>query len=256
MLYIFWFLHQTTTVCRKRKECCRCISFDSYIKPQPNPYKYHHKWVVYLLIPTSNHNQILTNIIISELYIFWFLHQTTTTCCVQACTCCCISFDSYIKPQLLSWSLLRHYVVYLLIPTSNHNCINEYCAVAVLYIFWFLHQTTTCNMWSNTFWKLYIFWFLHQTTTTCCTTKNSLRLYIFWFLHQTTTDRPISSTTLQLYIFWFLHQTTTRSSYQVLRIRLYIFWFLHQTTTSKYIAINLYKLYIFWFLHQTTTEEL
>ena len=33
----------------------------------------------------------------------------------------CISFDSYIKPQLLLTCNLYFFVVYLLIPTSNHN---------------------------------------------------------------------------------------------------------------------------------------
>ena len=55
-----------------------CISFDSYIKPQ-------------LRIDTP---------------IF---------------SASCISFDSYIKPQLLHCACRCHYVVYLLIPTSNHN---------------------------------------------------------------------------------------------------------------------------------------
>ena len=33
----------------------------------------------------------------------------------------CISFDSYIKPQLENESEALILVVYLLIPTSNHN---------------------------------------------------------------------------------------------------------------------------------------
>ena len=36
-------------------------------------------------------------------------------------THCCISFDSYIKPQPLEVALRILCVVYLLIPTSNHN---------------------------------------------------------------------------------------------------------------------------------------
>ena len=34
---------------------------------------------------------------------------------------CCISFDSYIKPQLYNTANAFKSVVYLLIPTSNHN---------------------------------------------------------------------------------------------------------------------------------------
>ena len=37
---------------------------------------------------------------------------------------CCISFDSYIKPQLVCCLGWCNVVVYLLIPTSNHNCVN------------------------------------------------------------------------------------------------------------------------------------
>ena len=98
-----------------------CISFDSYIKPQL-PALPHQSWqVVYLLIPTSNHNFNNVYTWISLLYIFWFLHQTTTLCGETLRTQCCISFDSYIKPQLLPRKALPFSVVYLLIPTSNHN---------------------------------------------------------------------------------------------------------------------------------------
>ena len=56
-----------------------CISFDSYIKPQPAFRDIADGKVVYLLIPTSNHNRL-------AMVIFLLLG--------------CISFDSYIKPQL------------------------------------------------------------------------------------------------------------------------------------------------------------
>ena len=59
--------------------------------------------VVYLLIPTSNHNFVM-----SEILPFG-----------------CISFDSYIKPQLSQSTEKTERVVYLLIPTSNHNCLGD-----------------------------------------------------------------------------------------------------------------------------------
>ena len=208
-LYIFWFLHQTTTSFGSQPQPSRCISFDSYIKPQLSHRLYIASVVVYLLIPTSNHNYMNRLIKLNGLYIFWFLHQTTTElepitwsvscisfdsyikpqpagcirwksrscisfdsyikpqrlCCAPSLRRCCISFDSYIKPQLMSWSITIICVVYLLIPTSNHNDCATLLHTDVLYIFWFLHQTTT--LW-RTHWrklKLYIFWFLHQTTT-------------------------------------------------------------------------------------------
>ena len=186
-LYIFWFLHQTTTwrLSRCLSPGCisfdsyikpqrvllitrlqtSCISFDSYIKPQQDQSIFFPQIVVYLLIPTSNHNNNWGYSFPKRLYIFWFLHQTTTSQLNIPLIAGCISFDSYIKPQpakdrlhlfpvvyLLiptsnhnlcdEWAE-HDYVVYLLIPTSNHNCPGTNSGIAVLYIFWFLHQTTT-----------------------------------------------------------------------------------------------------------------
>ena len=124
-LYIFWFLHQTTTVEELNNWRMSCISFDSYIKPQPQRQDYVNDLVVYLLIPTSNHNTKQTIKHSSKLYIFWFLHQTTTTGDASPKKHRCISFDSYIKPQPLNNLYHRHYVVYLLIPTSNHNKVDK-----------------------------------------------------------------------------------------------------------------------------------
>ena len=100
MLYIFWSLHQTTTI-----------------------------------LPYGN--------ILILLYIFWSLHQTTTRICCLSSLTSCISFDPYIKPQLKTLAVLHSRVVYLLIPTSNHNYAFALISFYVLYIFWSLHQTTT-----------------------------------------------------------------------------------------------------------------
>ena len=187
LLYIFWFLHQTTTRWHHHISTWSCISFDSYIKPQRQGHLVQYAMVVYLLIPTSNHNvvgylvgyrllyifwflhQTTTKYFCicntKELYIFWFLHQTTTPSIanVYSLRCisfdsyikpqlpgiwikiaiCCISFDSYIKPQQYESCSRGRPVVYLLIPTSNHNNVFVVVAVFRLYIFWFLHQTTT-----------------------------------------------------------------------------------------------------------------
>ena len=48
---------------------------------------------------------------------------------------CCISFDSYIKPQRSSFKVVIDLVVYLLIPTSNHNTQNSFGLKGLLYIF-------------------------------------------------------------------------------------------------------------------------
>ena len=216
MLYIFWFLHQTTTFdAHIQFEHC-CISFDSYIKPQQVTEELLQSTVVYLLIPTSNHNRLLRQETERVLYIFWFLHQTTTTSHLsrfldllyifwflhQTTTLMlimfwlkgCISFDSYIKPQLSEGFWAYPLVVYLLIPTSNHNLSSYQYYSSLLYIFWFLHQTTTALVIVRATTRLYIFWFLHQTTTRFSISLSCAMLYIFWFLHQTTTLLPMLKT--------------------------------------------------------------
>ena len=120
-LYIFWILHQTTTISPSYLHLSSCISFESYIKPQHrldhrqpslvvyllNPTSNHNPpalirhccGVVYLLNPTSNHNYFAHVVVLHTLYIFWILHQTTTSADMLANSMGCISFESYIKPQ-------------------------------------------------------------------------------------------------------------------------------------------------------------
>ena len=77
-LYIFWFLHQTTTFAAWGRKMKGCISFESYIKPQRWSDGSFKLPVVYLLNPTSNHNTMVGFAAVMALYIFWILHQTTT----------------------------------------------------------------------------------------------------------------------------------------------------------------------------------
>ena len=101
-----------------------------------------------------------------KLYIFIFLHQTTTAPLRSPYPQGCISLYSYIKPQLSSLSKTLVLVVYLYIPTSNHNVLYSMPLHRTLYIFIFLHQTTTKDEEDVIRHGLYIFIFLHQTTTT------------------------------------------------------------------------------------------
>ena len=100
-------------------------------------------------------------------------------------------------------------VVYLSLPTSNHNQIYFSWCSSKLYIFRFLHQTTTYPYICAERHALYIFRFLHQTTTVQHHNQFWKELYIFRFLHQTTTEPYNIEDYEQLYIFRFLHQTTT-----------------------------------------------
>ena len=255
-MYIFWFLHQTTTyqILYNDILCCIsfdsyikpqlydnifaavdcCISFDSYIKPQRSLVGGLFSSVVYLLIPTSNHNNIcgitkisslyifwflhqtttwwLDEFIESELYIFWFLHQTTTQMVHLPSRHRCISFDSYIKPQLCLDKEGNLMVVYLLIPTSNHNPLRLInCIVYVVYLLIPTSNHNYCK-WEEVISKLYIFWFLHQTTTSWL---HDNFLPVVYLLIPTSNHNMYGANTIEqkLYIFWFLHQTTTNYQY-------------------------------------------
>ena len=186
-LYIVLFLHQTTTFSNLSFCISSCISYYSYIKPQPNPLRDEILCVVYRTIPTSNHNCrqslppcLLLYIVLflhqtttgksinsrrAELYIVLFLHQTTTLSETWKRILSCISYYSYIKPQLIYKSLNVRKVVYRTIPTSNHNCIFIFYFLLLLYIVLFLHQTTTFPLKDKVDGTLYIVLFLHQTTT-------------------------------------------------------------------------------------------
>ena len=213
-----------------------------------------------------------------------------STCCIsfdsyikpQLCTfliiliVSCISFDSYIKPQHILKGIKKDNVVYLLIPTSNHNILDEQEHNIRLYIFWFLHQTTTrwcsmrmilCCISFDSYIKpqrpsFKVWWCLgcisfdsyikpqhdvprtnsYEVVYLLIPTSNHNYFVLFWGC-------------FQLYIFWFLHQTTTSLTTIIICHTLYIFWFLHQTTTAFSFEVSAIVLYIFWFLHQTTTKD-
>ena len=99
-LYMSLFLHQTTTCARCPLSYTSCICLYSYIKPQLKLYTSFNLKVVYVSIPTSNHNY-------RELRIRLLL------------------------------------VVYVSIPTSNHNTFAVLYILCQLYMSLFLHQTTT-----------------------------------------------------------------------------------------------------------------
>ena len=165
-LYIFRFLHQTTTQATKRKS---------------------NKWLYIFRFLHQTTTVCRAASSFSLLYIFRFLHQTTTALIFPFLSCCCISFVFYIKPQLCLYAYHQLQVVYLSFSTSNHNSSYIRLEFRKLYIFRFLHQTTTAFNATSTFDWLYIFRFLHQTTTSHTFSIYFVMLYIFRFLHQTTT---------------------------------------------------------------------
>ena len=135
-LYIFIFLHQTTTNAIQQPFYKSCISLYSYIKPQRLRIYRRFLLVVYLYIPTSNHNAPKHLTFSVVLYIFIFLHQTTTCCLTSLSMLRCISLYSYIKPQLMFLFCFALIVVYLYIPTSNHNFpVIAACIAQVVYLY-------------------------------------------------------------------------------------------------------------------------
>ena len=144
LLYIFWFLHQTTTQFPSSIIQCSCISFDSYIKPQLNRF-----YITTIRSCISFDSYIKPQ-------LAWRLSRTLWSC---------ISFDSYIKPQRIVSRTWCSSVVYLLIPTSNHNL--QYLSPLPCHVVYLLIPTSNHNRHDNILVrrKLYIFWFLHQTTT-------------------------------------------------------------------------------------------
>ena len=91
-----------------------CISFDSYIKPQPIALRDKDEYVVYLLIPTSNHN--FESDYIDTAKVVYLLIPTSNH-----------------NGSGSSKKIYR--VVYLLIPTSNHNLVRNSVEIVELYIF-------------------------------------------------------------------------------------------------------------------------
>ena len=124
----------------------RCLSSCSYIKPQPVRYLLGGLRVVYHLVPTSNHNRQSRKKPAHRLFIILFLHQTTTKDAGTINAPRCLSSCSYIKPQPYNGPTHRTFVVYHLVPTSNHNKEGETYGREMLFIILFLHQTTTLQI--------------------------------------------------------------------------------------------------------------
>ena len=121
--------------------------------------------VVYLSFPTSNHNLLPDGFFLSLLYIFRFLHQTTTKMDYLLSLPRCISFVSYIKPQLFRGCCNVHVVVYLSFPTSNHNTLAFLNLSDVVVYLSFPTSNHNLPKTESVCSQLYIFRFLHQTTT-------------------------------------------------------------------------------------------
>ena len=149
---------------------------------------------------------------------------------------------------------MQHRVVYLSIPTSNHNCL---CAVpaglSVVYLSIPTSNHNSAEIRSLSA-LLYICLFLHQTTTCGRRTPAGSSLYICLFLHQTTTLEPLKHHGTALYICLFLHQTTTRRSHYNPATRCISVYSYIKPQPIEFQSVYRSRLYICLFLHQTTTQ--
>ena len=145
-----------------------------------------------------------------KLFMVFFLHQTTTWRLSGRTKPSCLWSFSYIKPQPNCVLDEDRLVVYGLFPTSNHNLGELPLPKILLFMVFFLHQTTTIMELNLTDVRLFMVFFLHQTTTTLCGGNVTGSLFMVFFLHQTTTTSLPVHHGARLFMVFFLHQTTTR----------------------------------------------
>ena len=209
LLYIVYFLHQTTTISSSVLGLMRCISSISYIKPQL-------VMIMYLLWISCISS---ISYIKPQLSVLGYkMHKS------------CISSISYIKPQLIICGGLRSSVVYRLFPTSNHNDSISAAGALGLYIVYFLHQTTTIRM--------------NLVFSSCCISSISYikpqhvrwssrpsRVVYRLFPTSNHNDRPITARAKSVVYRLFPTSNHNNPAGIFGRHRLYIVYFLHQTTT-------------------------
>ena len=238
----------------KSQRWASCLSLDSYIKPQHKPQLLMIWDVVYLLIPTSNHNRACAGTTLTRLFISWFLHQTTTCTALAYVVVCCLSLDSYIKPQLSVSMIFRCWVVYLLIPTSNHN---HELALVLRRVVVYLLIPTSNQLVGQLDVRVCVVYLLIPTSNHNCSRTHRHTRGVVYLLIPTSNHNCWNSYSsfMPLFISWFLHQTTTVDWYVSVDEMLFISWFLHQTTTKRPCKKLWTQLFISWFLHQTTTAR-
>ena len=121
-LFIILFLHQTTTAWSRARRWT-LLFIILFLHQTTTPWM---RWLpLYLLFIILFLHQTTTRTwhcsAPQRLFIILFLHQTTTANALRSFLFRCLSSCSYIKPQLSYYSYRRPYVVYHLVPTSNHN---------------------------------------------------------------------------------------------------------------------------------------
>ena len=144
LLYLMFFLHQTTTRAEKQTRQISCILCFSYIKPQ--------------------HLRMAGQAGLSCILCFSYIKPQPQRDIASEWFSCILCF-SYIKPQPYCIVGKNIGVVSYVFPTSNHNAALDINPERRLYLMFFLHQTTTRAVKPIQRMLLYLMFFLHQTTT-------------------------------------------------------------------------------------------
>ena len=274
-LYIFIFLHQTTTDVQLSTNLLGCISLYSYIKPQLlsrlprrirsciSLYSYikpqrascpgHPYQVVYLYIPTSNHNSPLNSSMPHALYIFIFLHQTTTIIYYVIGHFGCISLYSYIKPQLKPQSDKRtsgcislYSYIKPQLAVDRYGQLNSCIS---LYSYIKPQRIKECPCFDASCISLYSYIKPQPTAarieeTACCISLYSYIKPQLWMV------RHHVARVVYLYIPTSNHNRDDGGYCRLSVVYLYIPTSNHNKSTCRNVSA---ALYIFIFLHQTTT---
>ncbi len=180
-LYSMVFLHQTTT--------CKSLAANS-----------KRLYSMVFLHQTTTLLQALSATFL--LYSMVFLHQTTTTNRANRQIAGCILWFSYIKPQPMSITLVKWFVVFYGFPTSNHNLdvIIEEIEPVVFYGFPTSNHNTTAYSINHI--EVVFYGFPTSNHNSKIVLEKSTSLYSMVFLHQTTTLWKISASFICC-ILWF-----------------------------------------------------
>ena len=211
--------------------CCRLIS-SFYIKPQLWLETISLQIIVLYRLSTSNHNSIISLVLMRLLSYIVFLHQTTTRGQLGDDRENCLISSFYIKPQpCLSRPSALPIVLYRL-STSNHNW--GWFLGRLLFIV--LYRLSTSNHNPSNSSAIAQLIVLYRLSTS---NHNQIKLYshsadIVLYRLSTSNHNPQLSVSsgLKLSYIVFLHQTTTGYTYTTLSKGLSYIVFLHQTTTS------------------------
>ena len=232
-------------------------------------------WVVYHLVPTSNHNPPARQHRSHWLFIILFLHQTTTRSLFSKVVHRCLSSCSYIKPQ----------PVVEVVPI--HDCCLSSCSYIKPQPYGIFKCSHICCLSSCSYIKPQRLSSTKKCRLSCLSSCSYIKpqlivfissiLLVVYHLVPTSNHNGAGHCLLGLVVVYHLVPTSNHNKHTFPRKygTLFIILFLHQTTTERaiacsalsvvyhlvptsnhntgYICCTRETLFIILFLHQTTT---